>query len=183
MSGFANRAAGAREQAASYTAGLLGMLGGRDPLEVLRRTPDALRRASGSVPRDRLVTPEAPGRWSIAQVLMHLQDSELVGAWRYRLALAEDRPPITGYDQDRWVERLHPGARTAGAHIDECLDVIESVRRANVALLERLSPADFTRVGLHAERGEESVGHMMRLYAGHDLVHLRQLERIRAAIS
>ena len=39
------------------------------------------------------------------------------------------------------------------------------------------------RVGMHAERGEESVAHMMRLYAGHDLLHIRQIGRIRAAVA
>ena len=182
MSEFANRATGAVEQAASYTAGLLRVLGDRDPLDVLREMPGKLRRAAASVAPDRLNAPEAPGRWSMAQVLMHLQDSELVGAHRYRMALAEDRPPIVGYDQDRWVTRLHP-AQGGADEIDGCLEVFEAVRRANVRLLERLSPADFARVGLHAERGEESVAHMMRLYAGHDLVHLRQLDRIRAAVA
>jgi hypothetical protein len=38
-------------------------------------------------------------------------------------------------------------------------------------------------VGLHAERGEESVAQMIRLYAGHDLLHLSQIARIRKTIS
>jgi hypothetical protein len=39
------------------------------------------------------------------------------------------------------------------------------------------------RDGVHAERGEESVEHMIRLYAGHDLLHLEQLARIRRAVT
>jgi hypothetical protein len=50
-------------------------------------------------------------------------------------------------------------------------------------LLKGASPGDFQRVGVHAERGEESVEHMIRLYAGHDVLHLRQIDRIRRAIS
>lgn len=50
-------------------------------------------------------------------------------------------------------------------------------------LLSRATPADMKRVGVHAERGEESVEHLIRLYAGHDLLHLRQLARIRAAVT
>jgi hypothetical protein len=40
-------------------------------------------------------------------------------------------------------------------------------------------PDDMNRVGVHSERGEESVAHMMKLYAGHDLLHLNQMERIK----
>ncbi|MCU1349841.1 MAG: hypothetical protein JWO56_2871, partial [Acidobacteria bacterium] len=42
---------------------------------------------------------------------------------------------------------------------------------------------DWKRSGLHSERGEESLDHMARLTAGHDVVHRRQLERIRAAVT
>ena len=52
------------------------------------------------------------------------------------------------------------------------------LRRVNLRLWRRLSPADLTRVGVHGERGEESLAHLRRLYAAHDLLHLRQLDRI-----
>jgi hypothetical protein len=57
------------------------------------------------------------------------------------------------------------------------------MRRSNLCLLERASDADLRRVGLHAERGEESLERMIALYAGHDLLHLRQIERIRDAVT
>jgi len=31
---------------------------------------------------------------------------------------------------------------------------------------------------VHVERGEESLAHLLRLNAGHDLLHLRQIDRI-----
>jgi hypothetical protein len=36
----------------------------------------------------------------------------------------------------------------------------------------------FDNYGMHAERGRESVRHLLRFYAGHDRNHLRQIERI-----
>jgi hypothetical protein len=53
---------------------------------------------------------------------------------------------------------------------------------ANLRLLDGASPAEMRRVMLHSERGEESLTYMRRMYAGHDLVHLRQIARIRQAI-
>jgi hypothetical protein len=50
-------------------------------------------------------------------------------------------------------------------------------------LLERATPDDLRRVGVHAERGEESAGYLRGLYAGHDLLHLNQIERIKKAIA
>ena len=56
------------------------------------------------------------------------------------------------------------------------------LRRANLKLLERATPEDLDRIGVHAERGEESLGHLRNLYAGHDLLHLNQIARVRAAV-
>jgi uncharacterized damage-inducible protein DinB len=128
---------------------------------------------------EKLRQPERPGKWSIGQVLQHLADSELVWGWRLRLILAQDRPTLTGYDQDRWAERL----RYADSDPAQALEEFVTLRRANLRLLERASPADLKRVGVHVERGEESLEHQRRLYAGHDLLHLAQLARIRHAVA
>jgi hypothetical protein len=95
-----------------------------------------------------------------------------------RLILAQDRPPLTGYDQDLWADRLH----YADADPAHALDTLRVLRRGNLALIERATPEDLARVGVHAERGEESAGYLIGLYAGHDLLHLRQLERIRETV-
>ena len=179
MSVFTNPANGAAGQAAAYVSAVLDLLGAQDPMQVLRATPAALRRASDGMPPAALRQPERTGKWSIAQVLQHLADSDLVWGWRARLILAHDRPAITGYDQDLWAERLGYDL----ADPEESLATFDALRRANLRLLERATPADLARVGVHAERGEESVAHLVRLYAGHDLLHLRQIARIREAVA
>lgn len=178
MSVFSNLSTSTPEEIKGYVTAVLGLLGDREPLSVLRETPDALRRAVAGVPPAVLREPEAPAKWSVAQVLQHLADSEVVWAWRLRLILAQDRPPLTGYDQDRWAARLHYELADA----EEALSEFELLRRMNLRLLERAAPEDLERVGVHAERGEESLGHLRRLYAGHDLLHRRQIDRILAAV-
>jgi hypothetical protein len=179
MSVFTNPATGAAEHAAAYVDAILELLGERDPMVVLRETVDALPRATAGLSLDELRRPERPGKWSIAEILQHLADSEIVGSWRFRLILAQDRPPLTGYDQDAWAERLH----YEDADPAEAIALFTMLRLANLRLLERASPADLGRAGVHAERGEESVTHLRRLYAGHDLLHLRQIERVRQAVT
>lgn len=178
MSVFTNPSSASREQAAAYTRAVLDLVGDQDPLDVLRSTPDALRSSAAEMKGAEISRPEAPGKWSVLQVLRHLADSEIVWAWRLRLTLAQDRPPLTGYDQDAWADRLG----YADADAAESLDEFDTLRRGNLRLLERASPAELARVAVHAERGEESVAHMVRLYAGHDLLHLRQIRRIREVV-
>jgi hypothetical protein len=179
MSIYTNPATGAAEHAAAYIRAVLELLGDREPIAVLREMTSALPRAIEGLSPPQLRQPEQPGKWSIGQILQHLADSELVWAWRVRLILAQDRPRLTGYDQDLWAERLHYDQQDPL----EALELFGVIRRANLRLVERASPADLKRVGVHAERGEESVEHLRRLNAGHDLLHLRQIERIRRAIA
>ena len=178
MSIFTNPASSTPAEIAAYVGGLLGLLADNDPVIVLRQTPAALQRFLDGVPASIVRSPEAPGKWSIGEVVQHLADSELVGGFRLRMVMAHDRPALTGYDQDLWASRLE--YRNADVH--DALGQFTALRLANVRIWERLTPADLKRVGLHGERGEESLEHMRRLYAAHDLLHLRQLERIRAAL-
>ena len=178
MSVFTNPASRSAEQAKAYTAAVLVLLGTQQPMEVLRHTATALRGAVDGLSEREITEPEAPRKWSVRHVLQHLADSELVWGYRLRMVLASDRPQLTGYDQDLWAERL----RYQEADARQALHDFTVLRTANLLLFARASEEDLKRFGVHAERGEESVEHMIRLYAGHDLLHLRQLDRIRRAV-
>lgn len=175
MSVFTNSASSSPAEIAAYVSAVLGLIEGQEPLVVLRETPTSLGRTLEQLGLQAVRVPEAPGKWSVNEVLQHLADSEIVFSWRIRLVLAHERPTITGYDQDRWADRL----RYADGDPKEAIERFTVVRRSNVQLLERASAEDLKRVGVHAERGEETLAHIIRLYAGHDLLHLRQIERIR----
>lgn len=179
MSVFTNPATGAAEHAGAYVSAVLKLLGDRQPIAVLREMPLALPRAIEGLSTQQLRQPEQPGKWSIGQILQHLADSDVVWAWRMRLILAQDRPQLTGYDQDVWAERLNYDQEDPS----EALELFSVLRRANLRIVERASPADLKKVGVHVERGEESLEHLLRLYAGHDLMHLHQIERVRRAIA
>jgi hypothetical protein len=179
MSVFTNPASGSLENAKAYIAALLGLVGDREPMSVLRRTPAALREVISGMTSAQLTHPELPGKWSVRHALQHLADAELVFGWRLRMVLSHERPPLTGFDQDLWAERL--GYEQADAM--QALADYTALRASNLRLLERASPADLKRFGIHEERGEESVAHFMRLYAGHDLMHLQQIARIRSVVA
>lgn len=178
MSVFTNPASSSKEQGKTYTGAILDLLGDRKPLDVLKRTEKALGKAIDGLSKRQLSKREAPKKWSINHVMRHLADSEVVWGWRMRMVLAHDRPPITGYDQDLWADRLNYGAADAAQSLRE----FGVLRSGNLRLLKSASPEDLKRVGVHAERGDESVEHMMKLYAGHDRLHLQQIERIRQSL-
>jgi hypothetical protein len=160
-----------------YALRLLNRLADRDPVSVLDGTPASLRAAFDGLADDAVRRPEAPGKWSMIHVASHLADGEMVVGVRIRMIVAHDRPPITAYDQDLWADNLHYG----DARLADVLDQFTSLRAATVRFARRLTRAELDRYGVHEERGGESVDYMLRLLAGHDLVHLDQLARIRRA--
>jgi len=178
MSVFTNPAGGTPEQTREYATAVLDLLGEQEPLVVLGRTNQRLDHLIEGLTPEELATPEAPGKWSISAVVQHLADAELVLAYRLRMVLAEDRPPISGYDQDRWSARL----QYERADIQQAREQFAVLRHSNVRIVGSASEADLRRVGVHAVRGEQTLHMLMRLWAGHDLLHLRQIDRIGRAV-
>src|SRR5262245_3958421 len=97
--------------------------------------------------------------------------------YRTRTVLGDDKPRIVGYDQERWaIAQDHNGREPS-----ELVDTFAALRGLNLSLWKRLTPAHLARTGIHAERGEESLGQMLGLLAGHDLSHIDQIRRYLAA--
>jgi DinB family protein len=158
-------------EAAEYQRLLLSLLGDDDPAQVQARTPTAARELVEDAAADLRRRPAAK-EWSALELVGHLHDAEIVMSARYRWALSHDRPPVMGYDQDLWVDRLRHNA----ADPKELLGVFATLRAANLRLWQRASTEDRARVAMHAERGPESYDLMFRMIAGHDRFHLNQAQ-------
>ena len=168
---------------AAYVASRLALIGDRDPLPLLEAAPARLGAALEGFDEAAATTPEAPGAWSVLQVVRHLADSEVVYGYRLRLIVAAapgTTPEIPGYDQEAWADRLPPYHE--GSVADALADYA-AARRVTVRLLRSLPEADWERAGRHSERGRETVRQIATLLAAHDLGHERQVARVRAALS
>jgi uncharacterized damage-inducible protein DinB len=175
MSHFSNPSGRAPEAAATYVRSVIALVGERDPLAVLTETPEKLEALTLPLSDAKRRRPEAPGKWSVHDVIQHLTDAETAFLWRTRLIVAEEKEPtLQGYDQDQWAARL----RYQDAPFDEVLGELTAMRRRNLRLIRSLSTAELDRAGQHVERGRESMRLMLPLMAGHDLVHRRQIARI-----
>ena len=157
-----------------YIARLLAHVENKDAWMVLESTPARLRDLTAGRRREEIARQPSPGRWSVLEIVTHLADAEVVGAWRFRSVLAADGTPLQAFDQNVWADAF----RYPDSDLAESLDLFEANRRATLSLLRRVDPALHTHHGLHAERGRETITHLIRLYAGHDLNHLAQIEQI-----
>jgi hypothetical protein len=171
---FANPAGNAAAAAAGYTRALLELLGDRDPLGVAAELIPWLERRTAGLDDATLRRPEEPAKWSVLEVIQHLADTEVVYAWRTRQILTQDRPAIQAYDQDLWARTLG----YAAGDLAIALGQLRGVRTANLRLWRSLTPAQLARVGLHNERGPESLGLVLRMMGAHDLVHRRKIDGV-----
>jgi hypothetical protein len=162
----------------AYREHLLGLLGEDDPAVVQSATPGELRALADRAGPGLALRPMSD-EWSVLECVGHIFDAEVVMSGRYRWVVAHDEPPLIGYDQDLWVDRLRHGADDP----HELLGAFESLRRANVAFWHRTLPEDRSRVGVHAERGPESYETMFRMLAGHDRFHTAQARRALDAVT
>jgi hypothetical protein len=160
-----------------YQDHLLGLLGDDDPAVAQASTPPLLRQLVAEAGSDLWVRP-ALGEWSVFGCIAHLVDAEVVYSGRYRWILAHDEPPLIGYDQDLWVDRLHGN----DDDLEALLDLFDAMRLANVTLWQRTPVEQRQRVGMHAERGPESYELSFKLIAGHDRFHTAQARRTLDAI-
>lgn len=153
-------------------------IGDDDPYLAMFEAPQKLRKLLKGLTEKQLSRRPAPGKWSIKEIVAHLADGEVILGSRYRFIAAHDKPAIAGYDQDLFVEMLG----VENATTEDLLDDFEMARMVNVGLLTRLPDEAFGRVGVHSERGEETIDTIVMLYAGHDRVHLTQVETIRTGL-
>jgi len=162
------------ETAEQYIQRITGYAEGKQPLGVQAATAKKLDRLIKGVPASKLRKCPAPGKWSVNEIAAHLADVEIVVGFRMRLILGAPGTPIAAFDQDSWVTSGHYEKRDPRKSVEQ----FRVAREANLALLKSLTPEQWQHYGMHSERGQESIEHIVRLLAGHDLNHLQQIERI-----
>ncbi len=148
-------------------------LGSSDALTALAETPDRIRTMVERWGDDRFDRSYAPGKWSARLILVHLAQTELALSTRARFASSVPGYVAQAFSQDEWL-RLDEAAEARTA-----LDAYVALRKFNMAMWRLLSPEQRAATFQHPEYGELTVNWIMEQMAGHDIHHLRQIERIK----
>jgi hypothetical protein len=134
--------------------------------------------ALADFPSNKLTAKPLAGKWSAAEIVQHLADSEMTSAIRLRKLLTEDFPVIHGYDQDNYAERLRYNERD----LAPALDAFRAARATSLQILQNLSEEDWQREGWHTENGRYSVEKWLEIYAAHAHGHAEQIRRLREVL-
>ena len=150
--------------------------------ELIARYQDGYNQVAESLkgfPQDSLTAHPIPGKWSAAEIVHHLADSETTSALRLRRLLVEDRPLIQGYDQEAFAARLNYNNRDMAP----ALEAFRSARATTAQLFDLMSEDDWQREGTHSESGVYTPEDWLKIYAAHAHNHAGQIRRLRDAVA
>ena len=139
---------------------------------------DEVTRALDGFPADKLTEHPFEGKWSAAEIIHHLSDSETTSGLRLRRLLSEDHPSIQGYDQDLYAASLNYNDREIGP----ALDLFRSTRACTAQLFDFMGDEDWRRAGTHSQSGPYSAEDWLKIYAAHAHNHAAQIQRLKQAV-
>lgn len=140
---------------------------------------DQVSRILANFPQDSLTARPISGKWSAAEIVHHLADSETISGHRLRRLLVEDHPIIQGYDQDQFAAQLRYNERD----IDPALEAFRAARATSAQLIDMMTEDDWHREGTHSESGSYSAEDWLKIYAAHAHNHAAQIGRLREALA
>jgi len=144
----------------------------------IEKTPAEFRSAIARLSPQQLDTPYREGGWTVRQLVHHVPDSHMHSYLRFKLALTEEQPAISAYDEKVWAEL--PDSRETP--VETSLSLLEALHRRWVVLLRSMQPADFARAYRHPERGPVSLDMALAMYAWHGRHHTAHVTSLRERV-
>lgn len=147
----------------------------KEKIARIRKLPSILMEALRGLRDDQLDTPYRKGGWTVRQVVHHLADSHMNAMIRMKLTLTEEKPPLKGYEQDKWAEL--PDTKLP---IEHSMMILKGLHDRWTSLLEQVAEKDWSRSGIHSESGNVTLDDLLSTYAKHGEDHVRQITGLRA---
>jgi hypothetical protein len=147
-------------------------VGPEDPLLLLASTPNRIAELVRGWDTNRWSRTYASGKWTAAQLILHLAHDEIGWSNRIRLAIVVKDYIVQAYDGARWIALETP------TDPEIALTSYLSLRRLNMMLYRRIPADQRAKLISHPELGEISIDWILNTLAGHDLHHFRQLQLI-----
>ncbi|ALJ00830.1 DinB family protein [Rufibacter tibetensis] len=144
---------------------------GTDVLEFLQKQRYEVIQLFGRVSDGEADFAYAPGKWSIKELLGHMNDTERIMAYRALCIARGEQNTLPGFDENDYVANAFFQERTVGGLLEEH----QVVRESTIALFDSMAPAAFTRVG-NANGSPVSVAALAFIIAGHERHHLNILK-------
>jgi uncharacterized damage-inducible protein DinB len=142
-----------------------------DMAATLQKQAQETRDLLGKVSTEKADFRYAPGKWSVKEVVGHINDTERIMSYRVLRISRGDQTPIEGFEQDDYVA----GGKFACRTLDNLLQEFMTIRNATIQLIRHLDPEAAERRGT-ANQKQISARAVIYIIAGHELHHRRILQ-------
>jgi hypothetical protein len=154
-------------EAAPYYFKYIDRVSAGDALDILNRQRTEVPELLRSVPEARSLGRYAPDKWSMRQVLAHINDTERLFVSRAFWFARGFDTPLPSFDQEVAMQHAAADDRPWASHIEE----FESIRAATLAFFRELPAEAWSRTGI-ASDNPFSVRAIAYIIAGHTMHHV-----------
>lgn len=151
-----------------YYQGYVDEAGEKDLLESLRDGIASFEQFVRKLPDDKLYYAYAKNKWTLAEVLLHVIDTERIFAYRALRFARKDMTPLAGFEQDDYVPASNANKRSK----QNILDQFVSVRKATVSLFQSFDESQLKTIGI-ASNSPMSVAALGFISYGHQNHHVK----------
>ena len=145
-------------------------------LQEIAQLPDNLEQAIANLNETQLQTPYRDGGWTVQQLVHHIADSHLNSYIRFKLALTENNPTITPYDEKLWAELND--VKTVPVSVS--VDLLRALHRRWISALKDLSADDWNKAFYHPQQQKETtLWTALGIYAWHGKHHAAHITALR----
>ena len=160
-----------RGEAEEYYFGYIDQVPGTLVLTVLAAQLGEMLALLDGISEEQSLHRYEPGKWTIRQVLSHVNDTERLFVFRAFWFARGFDSPLPSFDQDVAVKAADANAVQWRTHVDE----FRSVRASTLTFFRGLPAAAWDRRGL-ASDNPFTVRALAYLVAGHAIHHTRMLQ-------
>lgn len=113
----------------------------------------------------------APDKWSLKEVIGHINDTERIMSYRLLRVARGDKTPLPGFDEDDFVR----GAFFSSSNVSDLIEDYIAVRQASLTLFRGLPAEAWLRTGI-VNHNETSARALAYIIAGHELHHVNVIK-------
>jgi hypothetical protein len=143
-------------------------------LEVFAKGPERVQSLVKGLSEQDLKAHSIDDKWSIQEIIIHLADAEIQGAFRIRQVYAKHPGPLSYYQQAIWADVLQYNQQPVQV-LEDNLALFTLLRKTTLSVFQRFTAEDWNKTGVHPERGELTLRQFLELYADHSERHAAQI--------
>lgn len=146
----------------------ISQLEGKNILERINEQKAEIAALFNSISEEKSNTAYAEGKWTIKEVLNHINDVERIFTYRALAIARGDKQPLPGMDQDAYQVAATNTSRPLRSYVAE----FEAIRSASIFLFENLREEEIMQEGT-ASGNKVTVRALAAMTVGHAAHHIQ----------